>query len=158
MCSDLGLFWQYTMYMCSLRSCSWSKTKNNKKIFLRCEKFNKLLQTKTVFTCLINKGASLSGSSKHFSSSPRKKLWTNRIMISPGQFFNYYYVHLQAYIIFSKELTLCASRKSDGCFQRQFYLFLSCHLELLHLSSGSCSPKDRKVNSYVKPAVYITYT
>ncbi len=22
MCSDLGLFWQYTMYMCSLRSCS----------------------------------------------------------------------------------------------------------------------------------------
>lgn len=25
MCSDLGLFWQYTMYMWSLRSCGQNK-------------------------------------------------------------------------------------------------------------------------------------
>lgn len=44
--------------------------------------FNNMCSCKTkvlfkikIKTCLTNKGASRSGSSKHFSSSPRKKLW-----------------------------------------------------------------------------------
>ena len=30
MCSDLGLFWQYTMYICSLRSCNWNQTRRQR--------------------------------------------------------------------------------------------------------------------------------
>lgn len=94
-------------------------------------------------TCLRKSGPSLSGSSKHFSSSPRKKL--NKTKTREGEVSYCTGESEQGKLCILQMCashTLCASRRSDGCCQTRFCLFPSYHQAHPPLSSGSCNPYD----------------
>lgn len=144
MCSDLGLFWQYTTYMFSFRS--WKQKGNNFKMIKcieACTNEAEIVKLKIHCgrTCLRKSGPSLSGSSKHFSNSPRKKLRERERVerevsycTSESEQGKWRILHLCG------SRTPCASRRSGGCCQTRFCLFPSYHQGHPPPSSDSCSP------------------
>lgn len=84
-------------------------------------------------TCLMKSSGRCSWSSRHFSSSPTKKLTDKDC---------YYPLAPSFTPSFPADtwLTLCASHKSGGCSQTRFCLFLSCHLGRPSPRSSSWTP------------------
>lgn len=107
---------------------------------------NPLGSRAVALTCLTKRGASLSGSSKHFSNSPRKKLSEPETWEGTGSelLMNWCWENT----VFSVRVcvcappTLCASRRFGGCCQRRSCLSPSCHPGRPPPSSCSCSPED----------------
>lgn len=158
MCSDLGLFWQYTTYMFSLRS--WIDKAHTQLHFDqmcgsnykegRSWKFpaDQPVWERVVPVCQGPPNTSPTPWGRNWATQKQKLLkrrfWTGKTLQSP---------HVCVCVCIPLH-TLCASRRSDGCCQTQFCLFPSYHQGHPPPSFCSCSPCDgntRRIHNRKSP-------
>lgn len=145
MCSDLGLFWEYTTYMFNL--CSWTQ---NAHVNTWSNVYRHVTKYIRSWTNLFEKEWSKSVRIlQTFLQLPKKEAEQDKRQVRREVSYCTSEAKQRKLcsLLMCVSRTLCASRRSGGCCQTRFYLFPSYHRGRPPPSSGSCSPNDADTNT-----------